>query len=63
MQHIQVRFLALAALAVIFMSLVGIMLAEKNMLLATLSAVASLAVVGYGFIQKSKQRKASSSQQ
>jgi Family of unknown function (DUF5325) len=63
MQHIQLRFLALAVIGVIFMSLVGIMIAEKNTLLATLSAIASLATIGYGFVLKSKQRKASSSQQ
>jgi hypothetical protein len=63
MQHIQLRFLSLAILGVIFMSLVGIMIAEKNTLLATLASVASLATIGYGFVLKGKQRKANASQQ
>jgi Family of unknown function (DUF5325) len=51
------RLLFVAILSVIFLILVGIMLAEKSKIGAFISLILSIFTVGYGFIMRAKLKR------
>ena len=57
MSSIRLQLLFVALLSVIFLILVGIMLAEKSMIGACISLIASIFVVGYGFSLRAKLKR------
>jgi hypothetical protein len=57
MSSIRYRLLFVAILSIIFLILVGIMLAEKSIIGACISLVASIFTVGYGFILRAKLKR------
>jgi O-antigen/teichoic acid export membrane protein len=57
LSNIQFRFLFISISAVIFLILVGIMIAEGSILGAIVSLIIFIGLVGYGFAFRAKLRK------
>lgn len=57
MSSIKYRLLFVALLSVIFLILVGILLAEKSVIGAVIALIASIFSVGYGFILRAKLKR------
>ncbi len=58
MENIQYRFLIIAIIGVLFMILIGIMIAEKSLIGVLLAIAGTLGTIGYGFMTKRKLRNA-----
>ncbi|MFB9762137.1 MULTISPECIES: DUF5325 family protein [Bacillaceae] len=57
MEQLQYRFLILAVIAVIFMTGIGIMIAEQSTIGTIACVIGLLVTMGYGFATKRKLRK------
>jgi O-antigen/teichoic acid export membrane protein len=57
LSNIQFRFLFVSISAVIFLILVGIMIAEQSIVGAIGSLIVSICLVGYGFVLRAKFRR------
>ncbi|PGS53044.1 DUF5325 family protein [Bacillus sp. AFS041924] len=57
MSSIKFRLFCVALLSVIFLILVGIMLAELSVIGAVISLIISILLVGYGFSLRAKLKK------
>ncbi|MGM9986660.1 MAG: DUF5325 family protein [Bacillaceae bacterium] len=56
MKGFQFQFFIIALLGVVFMMLIGIMVAEKNIIGIIIALILLILTIGYGFIQKKKHR-------
>ncbi|MBO9130314.1 DUF5325 family protein [Bacillus sp. 165] len=62
MENIQYRFLVIAMIGVLFMILIGIMIAEKSTIGVLLAIAGTLATIGYGFMTKRKLKNSQKTQ-